>query len=111
MPPPGSPTGFGMCVKKSRLTARMPWLTTKNRMKASGTSAIRTDSAQKPTNADDSSLRTRRRHAAPGTTPAAAGSGAGAAAPLRAMLQMSSRDSELTISVMMKSTRPISTSA
>ena len=50
MPPPGSPTGSGMCVKKSRLSAWMPWLTTKNRMNASGTSASSTDSAQ---NADE----------------------------------------------------------
>ena len=28
IPPPGSPTGLGMWVKKSRLRAEMPWLTT-----------------------------------------------------------------------------------
>ena len=44
---------------------------------------------------------------------ASAGAGVGDArlSALRAMLQISRRDSELTISVMMNSTRPISTSA
>ena len=28
MPPPISPTGFGICVKKSRFSDWIPWLTT-----------------------------------------------------------------------------------
>ncbi len=99
-----SPTGRGMFVKNSRLSAWTPWLTTKNRMKASGTSAISTDSAQAPTKAADISL-------------AAAGRVScghlGADDRRRicgraAMLQISSRDSALTISVMTNSTSPIS---
>src|SRR5258705_306950 len=53
MPPPSSPTGRGSWIKKSRLSDWMPWLMTKNMMKASGTSASTTDSAQAATNSDD----------------------------------------------------------
>src|SRR5260221_14390259 len=58
MPPPASPTGFGMCVKNSRVSAGRPCLSTKNRMNPSGTSASATDRAQKATTAPE---RTRRR--------------------------------------------------
>ena len=46
-----------MRTKKSRLSAWKPSLSTKNRMNASGTSAISTEPAQKPTNSDDFSFR------------------------------------------------------
>ena len=59
IPPPDSPTGFGIFVKKSQFSAWTPSLMTKNSTNASGTSAISTESAQKPTNADDSSFRVR----------------------------------------------------
>jgi hypothetical protein len=59
MPPPGSPTGLGMLVKNSTLRACSPWLRTKNRMNASGTSAISTEPAQKATNSHDTNLRHR----------------------------------------------------
>ena len=64
---------------------------------------------QNSTNSDDISLRSRVRF----MRAAASGSfGSGAAvAFVRAMLQMSIRDSEFTISVMMNRTSPISTSA
>ena len=57
MPPPVSPTGFGIWVKKSTLSARTPSLTTKKKMKASGTSATAIDSPQKPTKTADFALR------------------------------------------------------
>jgi len=57
MPPPASPTGFGICVKKSTFSAWMPSLTTKKKMKARGTSATAIDSPQKPTKTADFALR------------------------------------------------------
>ena len=57
IPPPASPTGVGMWVKKARFSDWMPWLTTKNSTSASGTSASSTAPAQNPTNNDDSILR------------------------------------------------------
>ena len=110
MPPPVSPTGVGMCVKKARLSDRMPWLTTKNRTNASGISASSTAPAQKPTNSDDSSLR-RLVAVMRLSGRCSGGSRRWRVVSLRAMLQISRRDSELMISVMMKSTSPISTSA
>src|SRR5882672_3229812 len=66
MPPPGSPTGFGIWVKKSRFTAVSPCRATKNSRKPSGARASPTDSTQKAT----TSRETRRRlHCAPGIRP------------------------------------------
>ena len=57
IPPPGSPTGCGMCVKNSTLRAWTPWLMTKNRINAKGTSARRTERAQNATNTAESTFR------------------------------------------------------
>ena len=57
MPPPLSPTGFGICVKKSIFSACTPCLITKKRMNDSGTSATSTDSPQNATKHEDRTLR------------------------------------------------------
>jgi hypothetical protein len=59
IPPPVSPTGFGSSVKKAQLSAGTPCFSTKNRMKASGMSAITTESAHRKVMTADVSLRTR----------------------------------------------------
>ena len=91
----------------------MPWLTTKNRIIASGTSAISTETPQKR---DEQSTRSicasavrscgcrLRCRPALGVEP-------DRLPRVGRMLQISRRDRPLTISVMMKSTRPISISA
>ena len=57
MPPPSSPVGAGMCVKKAMFSDCTPWLTTKKRTNASGTSASSTDAAQNATKNDEISFR------------------------------------------------------
>src|SRR5215510_13954995 len=57
IPPPGSPTGRGLLVKKSTLSDWTPWLTTKNSTNASGTSARPTHSAQANTKSAESTFR------------------------------------------------------
>ena len=114
MPPPVSPTGFGIFVKKSRLSDEMPWLTTKNKHERERHERDQHRQARRSRRtATTASLR--RRSAVgvmrPPRQSAARRLTTGAVDASRAMLQISSRDSELTISVMTKSTRPISTSA
>jgi len=59
IPPPASPTGCGILVKKSQLSACNPRDTTKNRMNASGVRATTTEAAHRPTAIRDV---VRRRH-------------------------------------------------
>src|SRR5207245_3758679 len=59
IPPPGSPTGFGIWVKKAGRRAGSPWRTTKNRMSPSGTSARTTEAAQKTSTAREVARRRR----------------------------------------------------
>src|SRR5437868_14929816 len=57
MPPPGSPTGLGIWVKKPTFSDWMPWLTTKNSTNASGTRAMSTDRPQNATNSEETTFR------------------------------------------------------
>ncbi len=111
MPPPGSPTGFGMCRKKSRFSDWTPSL--QHEEQDEGQRHQRDQHGERA-EADENG---RQQLAAGGPAHAAvASAGAAAAAarerlPLRAMLQINSRERPLTTKVMMNSTRPISTSA
>src|SRR5213593_4862796 len=67
MPPPGSPTGFGIWVKNARLSAGSPCPITKNRMNPSGIRARATEAAQKQTTAPETALRRRRFQDTPST--------------------------------------------
>ena len=112
MPPPGSPTGVGMCVKKSSVSACTPRVTAKKRMKASGTSANSTAMPQSAVMTKETPLRTR--GLLMRAPPAALTTGAARRAvplPCRPMRQMRRRDTPLTSSVMMNSSSPISISA
>src|SRR5712692_3950303 len=81
MPPPVSPTGFGMCVKKSQVRAGSPCLTTKKRMNPRGRSASRTERPLKPTTIPD----TMRRRAALRVTGSPCRDGGGAGDPRRTL--------------------------
>ena len=59
MPPPGSPTGVGMCVKKSSVSDCTPRVTAKNRMKPSGSSANSTAVPQSAVITKETPARTR----------------------------------------------------
>src|SRR5205085_1944124 len=63
IPPPVSPTGFGIWVKKARSRAGTPRTNTKNSTMARGTSATRTAAAQSPLITFETSLRMRYRRA------------------------------------------------
>src|SRR5262245_14189532 len=66
MPPPISPTGFGIWVKKSKLTAPSPWRATKKSRNPSGASASPTERIEKATTSRETR---RRRHRPRGTGP------------------------------------------
>ncbi len=111
MPPPDSPTGAGMLKKKARFSERMPCVMTRNRIRASGTSAIRTANAHRLVITFEMIRRTasffmrrppgaQRRQAAPCEQ-----------SPYRFILQMRTRDPALTNNVMTNSTSPTSMSA
>ena len=111
MPPPDSPTGTGMCVKKSRLSEKMPCVTTKKRMKPERHQRQQHREGAQP----DDHLREEPAnhvvlHAAP-PTGAATGATTRRTVTGRFMCQISTRDAMLTISVMAKSTSPTSISA